>query len=277
MKKIIVPVDFSEYSEYALEVAAALAKKNKAEIVVLHMLEIAESLINSAGSLNYEEVLFFSKRAKNKFEHFLDKTYLKDIKVSDVVQYHKVFSEVNDTAINQGADLIVMGSHGASGMKEVFLGSNTEKVIRHSDVPVLVIKERIKDFNLKEVVFALDFKEESISSYQKAIQFFKQVDAKVTFLYINLPHDAFRSSDEIEERIRLFFQKADPEFTNYKDVVVRNDYTIEKGVLTFAAKMNTDLIAIPTHGRTGLAHFFMGSISEGLANHSQLPVITFKM
>ncbi len=56
-----------------------------------------------------------------------------------------------------------------------------------------------------------------------------------------------------------------------------SDYTVEKGVLNFANKIGADLIAVATHGRTGIAHFFEGSISEDIANHAVLPVMTFKI
>jgi nucleotide-binding universal stress UspA family protein len=61
------------------------------------------------------------------------------------------------------------------------------------------------------------------------------------------------------------------------EVEIYNDYTVEKGVLNFSDKVSADLIGIPTHGRRGLSHFFMGSIGEDIANHSEAPVMTFKI
>ena len=61
------------------------------------------------------------------------------------------------------------------------------------------------------------------------------------------------------------------------EVKIYNDYTVEKGVLNYSERVSADLIGIPTHGRRGLSHFFMGSIGEDIANHSEAPVITFKI
>jgi len=167
MKKIIVPVDFSEHSDYAMEVAASLAKKHNAEIIALHMLEMSDSIINLPDTRDYSEVVFFMKMAKKRFEEFLDKEYLKGITVTDSVQYHKVFSEINETAIKHDADLIVMRSHEASGIKEIFIGSNAEKVVRTSETPVLIVKNRMKDFNIEKVLLATDLDTNSVSVFIK--------------------------------------------------------------------------------------------------------------
>ena len=138
MKKIIVPVDFSEYSEFALEAAASLAQKFGSELIVLHMLELSNAIISSANETLNQEAVFYLKLAEQKFDTFLDKPYLKNIKVTPVVKHFKVWSEVNDVALEHNADLIVMGSQGSSGIKEVLIGSNTEKVVRYANIPVLV-------------------------------------------------------------------------------------------------------------------------------------------
>ena len=94
MKKIIVPVDFSEYSEYALETASILAKKNNAEILVLHMLEMSEAILTRAGTDLQMETMFFLKLAEKKFEEFLKKDYLKGLKITPIIKHFKVFTEV---------------------------------------------------------------------------------------------------------------------------------------------------------------------------------------
>ncbi len=279
MKKILVPVDFSEYSEYALQVAALIAKQQNTEIVVLHMLGLSEAVLTKNEGQEINEAMYYMKLAENRFSAFLDKDYLEGIKVTETVQNYKIFSEVNEVAHENDVDLIVMGSHGVSGLsEEVFIGSNTEKVVRTADVPVLVIKNPIEDFRIKEVVFACDFKIENIRPYHNAIKLFNSFGANVHLLYINLPGERFRSSGEIEERVREFLFKADSgDMDMYNNVVYFNDYSVESGVFNYSNKIQADIIAIPTHGRRGLAHFFNGSIGEDIVNHANKPVITFKI
>jgi nucleotide-binding universal stress UspA family protein len=277
MKKIIVPIDFSEHSEYALEAAVKLAKPNNAEIIALHMLEMSDSVINSTDSEQYQKAVFFLRLAEKRFTEFLDKPYLKEANITPLVKHFKVFSEVNDVAKEQGADLIVMGSHGTSGLSEIFVGSNTEKVVRHAEIPVLVLKNKFEISQLKDVVFASDFSSESVAVYLRASKLFNALNAKLHLLYVNLPSDRFRSTNEIDEIVSDFLRKADGNLDNLKHISFTSDYTVERGVLNYANKIGADLIAVATHGRKGIAHFFEGSISEDIANHSVLPVMTFKM
>ena len=277
MKKIIVPIDFSEHSEFALEATAMLAKKFGAEILALHMLEISEAVLTSASYQQQTKSIFLLELAKKRFNEFLDKDYLKGLKVTPIVKHFKVFSEVNEVAKEQNADLIVMGSHGTSGLKEVFLGSNTEKVVRYSDIPVLIIKHHPILLDFENVVFACDFSEEAVKPYTNAYNLFSKLGSKLHLVYVNLPDARFRSSTEMEKRVSDFLKITEGNLNKMDEVIYVSDYSIEKGILNYSNVVGADLIAVATHGRRGLAHFFEGSISEDIANHSTLPVMTFKI
>lgn len=278
MKKILVPVDFSKHSEYALEVAAKIAKKQGAEIIALHMMGLSDAVVTRNESKEAFEAMFYMRLAEKRFSEFLDKDYLKGIKVTDTVHNYKIFSEINDVALELKADLIVMGSHGSSGLKEVFVGSNTEKVVRTSEIPVLVIKHRHKNFKPELGVFACDFLENSIGPFKRAQKVFDAFGIEMQMLYVNLAGD-FRSTREIEKRILDFLEKAgDPNpFEQLNKVAQYNEYSVEAGIFGYSQVTNADIIALPTQGRQGLAHFFSGSIGEDVVNHSDLPVMTFKV
>ena len=277
MKKIIVPVDFSEHSEYALETAAMIARKNNAEILALHMLEMSEAILTRTGTDMQMETMFFLQLAEKKFDEFLKKDYLKGIKVSPIVKHFRVFSEVNEVAEEYGADLVVMGSHGASGIKEFFIGSNTEKVVRHSNIPVLIIKHNPILTDFEKVVFACDFSDEAITPYINAQKLFKKLESKMNLIYVNLPNERFRSTSEMEAKVVAFLKKAEGNLDNYHKVKFYSDYTIEQGILNYANSIGADIVALATHGRTGFLHLLEGSITEDVANHSVLPVMTFKI
>ncbi len=279
MKKILVPIDFSEYSEYALQAAATIAKKQNAEIIVLHMLGLSEAVLTKNEGQEVAEAMYYMKLAEKRFATFLDKDYLKGIKVTETVQNYKIFSEINEVAHENDVDLVVMGSHGVSGLREeVFIGSNTEKVVRTSDIPVLVIKNPGDNFKMDEVVFACDFKMENLRPYHNAMKLFESLGANVHLLYVNLPGERFKSTNQMEDRVKEFLFKADAgNLEVYDKVVYYSDYTVESGVFNYSNKIDADVIAIPTHGRRGLAHFFSGSIGEDIANHANKPVLTFKI
>ncbi|MFB9057492.1 universal stress protein [Mariniflexile ostreae] len=277
MKKIIVPIDFSEHSEFALRTAAKLARNHNAELLVLHMLEMSDIMLTASGGLQNQKTLFFLQLAEQKFKEFLSKDYLNGLMIVPIIKHFKVFSEVNDVAIKNGADLIVMGSQGTNAENGFFVGSNTERVVRHADIPVLVVKNDLIDSNFDSVVFASDFSENAIQPYLKAVKLFDQIGAKMSFVNVNLPSDRFKSSLEIEKTVVNFFTKAERSLDRMKDVHYVSDYTVEDGILNLANKIGADMIAIPTHGKKGLARFFEGSIGEDVANHATLPVMTFKI
>jgi K+-sensing histidine kinase KdpD len=108
------------------------------------------------------------------------------------------------------------------------------------------------------------------------MKLFESLESKITLLYINLPGQNYRNSKEMESRIKDFLFNADS-LNKLDDVVYYNDYTVEDGIFNYSNSNNINVIALPTHGRRGLAHFFSGSISEDLVNHSKIPVITFKI
>ena len=273
MKRILVPIDFSEHSENALEVAATLAKRFNAQLFLFHMIGVSESVLSKSELEEQEEADYYLQLAKKKLSSFLDKPYLKDLTVNSIIQNLRDFSEVEKVAREKQVELIVMGSHGASRLKSFFVGSNTEKVVRSSNVPVLVIKKRHTDFNVKKMLLAINLEPESIPAYQKAKDLAEKLEAELKLVYINTIGVSFQSNSQIQKHIDYF----NSILGKNVPIKIYNDYTIEEGIYGYAKKIEADVIAVPTHGRQGLAHFFLGSIGENLANMAELPVLTLKM
>lgn len=276
MKKILVPTDFSEKAENALKVAAQLANKFDAEIYLLHMLELPMNMVNPVGDTrrnDLPEALFFMKLAKKRFAEILSQPYLKHIKVHEIVEFHQAFDGIMETSREYGCDFIVMGSQGATGFKEMFIGSNTEKVVRTSEIPVLVIKNEHPNFDIKSFAFATNLDNHNKNILDKVFKFARQMEAKLHLVYINTANE-FITSEETDRYLEKFLEGNN--YNNY-EFHIYNDDSVEQGILHFAAKIEADVIGIATHGRKGLSHFFNGSISEDLVNHANTPVLTFKL
>ncbi len=274
MKKILVPTDFSKHAEYALRAAAQIARKHNSEIILLHMLELPHQGSDALGSgSDIPEIMFFKNKAMSNLEDLMEHEHLTGINVSRVIQFEKAFEGIIDVSRKNGADFIVMGSHGASGYREMFIGSNTEKVVRTSDVPVLVVKNEIDTFNADNFVFASDFSEEIKKPFAKMLEFAKAYDSHMQLVMINTPN-SFKPTHVMENIMGEFLSGFDIE--NYS-VHIYNDVNVEKGIINFSNSIQADLVGMCTHGRTGFAHFFNGSISEDLVNHAVRPVITFKI
>lgn len=274
MNRILVPTDFSEQAEYALRVSAMLAKRYDAEIYLLHMMEIPMQQIDPINAhSDVPEALFFMKLAHKKFEDLMESDFLEGITLHETVKADLTFNEIKDACKEYDIDLIVMGSHGASGIKEMFVGSNAEKVVRTSEVPVLVIKNEHNSFSIRNFVFASDFKNDNKETYKQAVEFAKLFNAKIHLLMVNTANNFITTYDA---RIRINDFISGQTFENYT-INIHNDTSVEEGILNFSQEIDADLIGISTHGRQGIAHFFNSSISEDLVNHSKRPVITFKI
>ncbi|CDF77928.1 universal stress protein, UspA family [Formosa agariphila KMM 3901] len=275
MKRILVPTDFSKEAEFATKIAAQFANKFNCEIYFLHIIDLPTGEVDQINTPPSEipEALFFMKLASKRFDELLNADYLEGITVHHSIKTNSTFTGINETAKELNIDMIIMGSHGATGFKEIFIGSNTEKVVRTSKVPVLVIKSSEKEFKVNNLVFASDFLIDSIHTYEQAVKFAKKFNSKIHLLLVNTPNN-FSTSANASKRIQSFIDSSD--YTNYT-INIHNDDTVEKGILNFSEQIDADIIGISTHGRQGIAHFFNGSISEDIVNHAIRPVITFKI
>ncbi|AOZ99470.1 universal stress protein [Flavobacterium commune] len=274
MKRILVPTDFSTRAENALKVAAQIARKNNCEIHLLHMLEIPSQMNDAiTGGAAIPEIMLFLQKAKEKMQFIKEKNYLKELTVIDFIQLEKASHGILSFINKEEIDLVVMGSNGVSGIEELILGSNTEKVVRLSPAPVIVIKEEINNFNPENIVFASDFSEEIRKPFQKILDFANSFDAKLNLVTVCTPN-SFKTTAIANKIAKKFISEF--EIKNYS-FNIYNDVNIEKGIIHFAKDINADLISLCTHGRTGLSHFFTGSISEDLANHASKPLLVLKI
>lgn len=274
MKRILVPTDFSKHAEYALKVAAQIAKNNGSEIILLHMLELPHQGSDALASGSaIPEIMYFKNKAIERLENLMDAEYLAGIPVSEIIQFEKAFEGILAISQKNNVDFIVMGSHGASGFEEMFIGSNTEKVVRSSEVPVLVIKNEVHDFKADNFVFASDFAPEIKKPFRKIRDFAALFNAHLHLVMINTPN-SFKPTHVAEKIMSDFMSDIGG---NSYSTHIYNDANVEKGILNFANKVQADVIGMCTHGRTGFSHFFNGSISEDLVNHAVRPVITLKI
>ncbi len=277
MKKILVPVDFSPKSEEALKVAAKIARKTQAEIYVLHLLDIPSGEIDMIAGNNVPTgpvAIRMFEQTHEQFDEFLDKDYLNEITIYEKVLVDNPVEGISDFANENKIDLIIMGSHGTTGLEDFFVGSNTEKVVRTAKIPVLVVKEPAEKFKIEKVIYASKFTDDNIDAFKKLMKFLKIFEPTIYLLRINTISN-FKSTPELEEIMDSFLKKV-PEYKCFKKVIY-DDYTVQEGIFNFAEKVNADLIALATHGRQGIMHFLSDSIAERVVNKAKRNILTIKM
>ena len=274
MKKILVPTDFSEHASYATEVAAQIAKQYDEEIYLLHILDI-ETYGGTGGESvqDIPEGLFLLKLAQKRFDELLKKPYLKGVKIVDAIQFETTYKNITEQAEKHNIDLIVMGTHGVSGVKEFFVGSNTEKVVRMAHCPVLSIKARHENFSMKDVVFASNFEKEAYEAFPHFESLFSTFKSRIHLLCVSSPNH-FNNTVDAEQNMQEFANRFQLE--NYT-INLYNDKDIEAGVLHFSEAIMADVIAVSTHGRSGISTILHASVANSLVNHAPRPVISVKV
>ena len=273
MKNILVTTDFSEKSIASLHVAMSLAKQHNAKVYVLHAIELPIRLMTES-QVSVPEAMYFLNLTKQRFND-LKKEIDTSVEVIDLVETAPLPEAVEEVVKKNHIDLVFMGSNGASGAKELFIGSNAEKVVRSASVPVLVIKNPHEKLKIKHMMFGCDFSKRFLKPFEKALKLAKVFGAKVDLVYVNTPYQ-FLTTSEINKRMEEFLKEAEHARQHF-ETHVYNDIRVETGILNYVKENNIDLICMFPNGRKGIAHFFNGSISSDLVNHSSTPVLTIKV
>src|SRR5690606_1569717 len=171
------------------------------------------------------------------------------------------------------ADLVIMGSKGSSGLEELLIGSNTEKVVRQAKCPVITVKEAINADEIRKIIFASDFSDinNKVIQHIKVLQ--ELLGAELSLVKINTP-SFFETSKDSRTKINDFVAQHGLSNTQ---AVIYNSTSEEEGIIEYAEEINADMIAMATHGRTGFMHLLSGSIAEDVVNHAKRPVWTMKI
>ena len=275
MKKILVPCDFSKTAINAFRFALDIASQSKGTVYLLHVIElpvIHDPVIMPVVTFEQDLLKDLREKATKEFDKLISK-YDQGVKVSKNVEFGSPARMINDFANKNSVDLVVMGSHGATGLREIFVGSNAEKVVRNSSIPVLVTKNYYKG-PVKDIVFpnTLDLeKMQDFTMKVKALQaFFK---AKIHIVYINTPTN-FTADTVTLSRLKDFAKKF-----MFQDFTVNifNHQFEEDGIIEFTKSIKGDLIAMGTHGRKGISHLINGSLAENVVNHTQSAIWTYNL
>lgn len=278
MKKILVPTDFSPAAQSATDVAITIAKKEKADLVFLHTIELpSASSFNVEGEIltveNWEEKILSLKilqSAKQKLERLVAGVNGKGVKATPELRLGSPFFGIRELITAQPVDLIVMGTAGHSKLEEMIIGSNTEKVVRHARCPVLTVHPTPVRSDFKNIVYATNLNADEEPFARVVINTRNMYDGTVHLVRINTPLN-FESDVKVKSDMEAFAKRVG---LQHYTINTFNHFKEEEGIIHFANAIDADLIALSTHGRTGIAHVLAGSIAEGLANHSLIPVLT---
>lgn len=281
MKKILVPTDFTPTAENAIEAARMLAKKNNAEILFLNVIELnSGEAINTTGDpssyASFADGILIQesiKRSEEEMTRLIEVSKNQGLSSKYEIKLGNPFGHIFTSIDENDIDFVVMGTKGASGLSEILIGSNTEKIVRKAKCPVLSIKEPLSESSFTNIVYATNFgtNEAGVVAAIKNLQ--SVFNSKVFLVWINTPNN-FKS--DVTNRPLLDKFVVDHGLENCTTHVY-SDIIAEDGIRNFADYVGAGLIVMGTNSYTGLNRLIRGSIAEDMVNHAVRPVLTVTM
>lgn len=274
MKNILVPTDFSANAHSAVTIGAQIASKYRAGLTLLH---VNTNAVYAPVMSEYYTVEAYETGKYNQAAHEKLMDLRSEIE-SNTTQEHVItaveegfiHTSVNRVVEEIGADMVVMGTKGASGLNEFFFGTNTERVIRTAKCPVLVIPQGTTAFNPRHVLLATTLQDDQMAAFQCLAKLQAKQDFKVSVLYLNNPAQVTTES-EASAIADGFATKAG--LTQVDLFMSGNVFDEEKAIQNFAEQNGVDCIAMATHQRKGVVRLLFGSLTEDSVNHSHIPVL----
>lgn len=288
LRNILVPTDFSKFSDKAVEIALFLAEKYDANITLLHTVLLFQEDVNDEAAMAAYAAAVKAREAEiqkqldRHAEHAgargvtIESKLLRDFSAADAILGY--IAENNP-------DLVVMGTHGYSGLKKWIYGSVAEKVVRLSPVPVLTTHYFDSPFQIRKILVPVDFSDYSQKAVAYARELAADLGAQTVFLHAIFQelHPAYFAigaeslepiNHEVQQRSTRRLQEFVGDFPEASYVVTEG--AAYQAIVDYARDHHIDLIVMATRGLTGLDHMLIGSTTERVVRLSEIPVLTIE-
>jgi len=271
-KKIIIPVDFSDFSQYPLETAIHFAQLKKAEIVLLHILEMPSLPTRIFSSKDEDDM---REKADKLLNQLIARYNGTNVEFSKMIKTGKAHKSIVEAASEISAWYIMMSTHGASGLQEYLVGSNASRIIRAAKCPVISFRNAHAREGFTNILLPLDLTKETREKVAFAWEFAEYFDAKVNIMSVLQTTDP-----AIRQKLQMQLDKVS-EFFAHKNIKHEARLLISEGpisdvVVKYGEEIGADLIAIMTQQELKIKEQFMGSTAEHIVNHSQIPVLSIR-
>jgi nucleotide-binding universal stress UspA family protein len=299
IRRILCPVDFSDYSRRALDHAIAIARWYESTVTALHVFSPALIAPYGPGPVVFEPIMLIPAdrdRLLADTKVFIEAETAPGVAIEAVIREGNTAAEIVDQAISMSADLLIIGTHGRSGFERLLLGSVTEKVLRKARCPVLTVPRRLPDavpsgpVLFKRILCAVDFSESSMHALMYALSLAQEADGCLTVVHvlgadvvgqvgIGEEHISLAALQrQHEEEARKLLEQAVPESTA---AYCKVDTMLLRGkpwqeILRIAADRQAELIVMGVQGRGVADLMFFGSTTQHVVREATCPVLTLR-
>lgn len=288
IRHIVVATDFAEPSERALAWGARIARLHGSRLTLVHAVSPPMPVADfAAPPLAVDEQV--REAARERLERALREGHLAGIEADTVLADGLPSQAILDAADETGADLVVVGTRGLTGFRHLLLGSTAERIVQGARVPVLSVHaaDEVPPAGLRTFLVPTDFSADAEAALATADQCFAPLEAETRVILLHVYHvpAEYRSygagsfsrwSEKLSAQVgeRLETVAAPLRRQGHEIEVVTAEGTPSEVIVREAAERGADLIAMGTHGRSGLAHLLLGSTAERVVQHAPCPVLT---
>jgi nucleotide-binding universal stress UspA family protein len=271
MKRIVVPVDFSENSAGAAKYAAGLAKKAGAQVTLLHVFETPVVFTGAAmlttAHLDYSSIYNDAVAHLKKFYQKIRKPFT-GVKTELTVLHGLPSARIAELAMEKKADLVVMGTTGKGLLERWMLGSNAARMIADAPCPVLLVPPKSRFAGLNKLVYTTDLSDDSLDHAAGLLPLAKTFNAEILFLYIN---DRLDAAEENMQRVtqKIKSRVSYPKISGY----ICNDSDVNEGIAYFARRYKPQCIVMYTRHRGLVKSLYNKSKTRKMASHMNLPLL----
>jgi nucleotide-binding universal stress UspA family protein len=277
--KILVPVDFSEISLSALDYAGGIAKITGAQIILLHVMERYESNEGAGNTFDYREIIELGIGEKIE-EVQQSNVNLKGVKVVTKVTTGKIHTSINEVALKEKADLIVMGTSGSTSITQVsrrFLGSNAYRALEDAPCPILTISKSKRNIHFKDIVLPIDSSKETVEKVDLAIEWARIFESRIHIVAVM----AFM--DELSVDVKNMIHKVEDVSRRVQDAGVPfeakliRQQSIASAILEYADHHNADMIMIVSSHSSVLSDIVFRNDARIIVMDSPIPVLSINL
>jgi nucleotide-binding universal stress UspA family protein len=269
MKTILVPTDFSENAEKAMDYALMLAKSSNANIVLLHAWELPHQ--KATMFLTIKKILQDKARQEILKVKELVQAKHPDIEIEAITMMGDAAQVIKRVAKVKNVGIIVMGTRGATGLKKIVFGSNAAEVIDGAPCPVLAIPHNAVYSHIKTIAFATNAQQEDIEAIQALLPVAEFFDAEILVTHIaDLDGQKTRQFEEFQKQAK---EKIDSGRVAYK-VFAGSD--VYESLISFISSANVGLVAMAKRKKGFFESLFGRSLTKEMAYSAKIPLLAFQ-
>jgi len=296
IQKILAPTDFSGQSLAGLRYAMNLRLKFGSALTLLHVIEPTPPMAGIESLVLAQSDSEVAAWALKELAKLTRRESGDEKRVTSLVRMGNPFHEITTEAGENKADLIVIATHGYTGVEHLLLGSTAERVVRHAPCPVLTVPAhtptkrtgKTSPFKIKKILIPIDFSDISKGALPWAAFLAAQFKSELVLLYVEekFPVDYLLGRELMSHLVVPMLKQAEAELEHLAgglrkttgtniSVVVRNGKPFQE-VCRATEALGADLIVLTTHGHTGLKHVWLGSTAERVVRHAHCPVLVVR-